>query len=55
MWRYLDVQEVPDIEGDGAAVHGRVVIHAAIVGDVGADGERHGLRLETECTTTGQA
>lgn len=45
---YLDVKEILDVEGDGGTVHWRVVVQTAIVGHVGAHGERHWLRLRPE-------
>ena len=49
---YLDVEEVLDVEGDGGAVNGRVVVQAAVVGDVGPYGERHRLRLSRHGATS---
>lgn len=42
------MQEVAHLEGDGAAVHGRVVIERAIVRHVRANRERDRLRLQHE-------
>ncbi len=37
------MEEVLDAKGDGAAVHGRVVVQRTVIRDVGANGERHRL------------
>ena len=38
---FVNVEEVADVEGDGAPVDGRVVVLAAVVHHVGPDGEGH--------------
>jgi len=45
IFSYLDVQEVADVKRYGATVHGRVVVHRAVVTDVSSHSECNGFRL----------
>lgn len=47
---YLNVQEVPDVEGNGVAMYGRVVVQSSVVGHVRSYGECYRFRLENRET-----